>query len=177
VRRDAEILLFLSDALNLSISSTLAHRAAKQAEDTYREDPLERLWSAAEVVGIRISLYRQSLGDALWMARVDQPIVVWQADLGCWLLVRSCGFFRVHVSTPELRNETEIISRGTLLKRLRLKNLNEVVDLAVATPERYAEGIRGHGEQQTPALLPAYHAHHAADDHHHPHVTPIKRFL
>ncbi len=177
VRRDAEILVFLSDALTLNISSTLAQRAAKQAEDSHREDPLERLWSAAEVVGIQLHLYRQSLGDALWMARVDQPLVVWQADPGCWLLIRSCGFFRVHVSAPELKNETEIVSRGTLLKRLGLKNLNEVIDLAVASPERYAEGIRGHGKQQTPSLLPVYHAHHAANDHHHPHVTPIKRFL
>jgi putative ABC transport system ATP-binding protein len=177
ISRDAETLLRLADALGLRVNSTFAQRAAKQAADSYPEDALERLESAAEVVGIRLNVFRQSLGDALWMARNDQPLVIWQADPGCWLLVRRCGFFRVHLSTPDLGNESEVISRRDLIKRLGLANLNEVVDLAVAAPERHAEGIRGNDEQQAPALLPVYHVHDVADGPHHAHISPIKRFF
>jgi putative ABC transport system ATP-binding protein len=177
ISRDAETLLCLADALDLRVNSTFAQRAAKQAADSYPEDALERLASAAEVVGIRLNVFRQSLGDALWMARNDQPLVIWQADPGCWLLVRRCGFFRAHLSVPDLGNESEVISRRDLVKRLGLANLNEVVDLAVAAPERHAEGIRGNDEQQAPALLPVYHLHDVADDHHHAHISPIKRFF
>jgi putative ABC transport system ATP-binding protein len=178
VRRDVEILLDLGLALGISVNRTVAQRAAIQATAAGYDEGLERLCSAAEVVGIRLHLYRQALGDAIWMARVDQPLVIWQADPGCWVLIRTCGFFRVHVSVPEFPHETEVISRGDLVKRLGLKDLNEVIDLAVATPERHAEGVRGHVDQQTPALLPAYHLRDSEDDHHHDHHTsPIKRFI
>jgi putative ABC transport system ATP-binding protein len=180
VSRDAETLLGLADSLGLLVNSTFAQRASKQAADQSFEDPLERLESAAEVVGIRLNIYRQALGEALWMARDDQPLVIWQADPGCWVLINRCGFFRVHLTVPTLGHKSAVITRGELVKRLGLKNLNDSIDLAVASPERHAEGVRGHGEQQKPALLPVYHLRDGSGDHghgHDHHVSPIKRFL
>jgi putative ABC transport system ATP-binding protein len=178
VRQDVEVLMFLSDVMGLNVNSTLAQRAAIESSAAKYDDPLERLGSAAEIVGIGLHVYRQAIGDGLWMARRDQPLVIWQADPGRWVLVRTCGFFRVHLSLPELGHEPEVITRRDLIKRLGLKSLNETIDLAVAAPERPAEGMRGHGDQQAPALLPAYHLQQPeADAHHHGHIPPLKRFF
>lgn len=177
VRQDVQTLMVLGDAMDLSLNSALAQRAAIEAASARYDDPLERLSASAEIVGIRLHAYRQAVGDAIWMARRDQPLIIWQADPGRWILVRTCGFFRVHLSVPELNHAPEIITRRELLKWLGLKNLNEMIDLAVAAPERPAEGIRGHGEQQAPALLPAYHLQHSGNEHHHEHISPLKRFI
>jgi putative ABC transport system ATP-binding protein len=177
ISRDAETLRSLADVLGLRVNSTFAQRAAKQAADAFPDDVLERLEAAAGIVGIRLQVYRQALGDALWMARDDQPLVLWQANPGHWVIVRRCGFFRVHVTVPALGNHSQVVTRRVLVKRLGLKSLNETIDLAVASPERHAEGVRGHAEQQTPALLPEFHLHESHAEDTHAHMSPIRRFF
>jgi ABC-type bacteriocin/lantibiotic exporter with double-glycine peptidase domain len=163
--------------MGLMLDATLAQRALIRGAEIPDTEPLERLVASAEVVGIRLQVFRQSIGDALWMARDEQPLLLWRGEPGGWVLLRKHGFFRVRICTPGVKKETEVVSRRTLVKRLGLAALNEVVELAVATPERPAEGVRGHGEHQTPALLPTYHVHEQAAGRHHADVSPIKRFM
>ena len=177
IARDAATVLYLGETLGLTLDSTLAQRALIRSAEVPDTEPMERLVASAEVVGIRLQVFRQSLGDALWMARDEQPLLVWQGDPGGWVLLRKHGFFRVKICTPGLKTETEVISRRALVKRLGLSALSEVVELAVATPERPAEGVRGHGGHQTPALLPTYHVQEQSAGGHHAHVSPIRRFM
>lgn len=173
---DAEALLFLSQVLNSTHeASRIRHAVAQSRRET--AEPLEILTKAAEIVGIRIQLFRQSLADAIWMARDEQPIVIWQPNPGRWILLRRHSFFRVRITCPDHPLESENISRSELASRLGLKSITEVVDLGVVTAERPAEGLRGAETEQAAALLPSFHlqAHGGHDDHHH--ASPIRRFF
>lgn len=140
-------------------------------------EPLERLMRAGKMVGLRIQPFRLSLADAIWMAREEQPLIVWQADPGRWLLLRRHSFFRVRISVPDQPLESETISRSDLASRLGLSQVKEVVDLGVVSPERPAEAVRGRDEQMASELLPAYHVQQDVHAAHHEHVSPVRRFI
>lgn len=150
---------------------TLARRDARE--------PLEVLSRAAEVVGVRLQPFRMPLADAIWMSREDQPIVAWQSDPGRWLLLRRHSFFRIRISSADSPSEWETIGRSELAVRLGLKSINDVVDLGDVSPERPAEGLRGREQEQSSALLPAFHVQpQQTHGHgHHEHVSPIRRFF
>jgi ABC-type bacteriocin/lantibiotic exporter with double-glycine peptidase domain len=151
------------------------HAAAHSANEG--GEPLERLIRAASMVCISIQPFRLSLADAIWMAREEQPLIVWQADPGRWLLLRRHSFFRVRVSAPDQPKQSETISRRELASRLGLKNVKEVVDLGVVSPERPAEAMRGQQDDRVSALLPAYHVQQDVHADHHEHVSPVRRFI
>ena len=138
---------------------------------------MERLIRAAQMVGMRIQPFRLSLADAIWMAREEQPLVVWQADPGRWLLLRRHSFFRVRISSPGQPQESETISRRELASRLGLSQVKDVVDLGVASPERPADAVRGRDDQTANALLPAYHVQMDESGAHSAHVSPVRRFI
>lgn len=171
---DAETLLYLSQLLNSTHDANRVKHAVAQAWRTEGE-PLEHLKKAAEIVGLRIQTFRQSLADAIWTARDEQPLVLWLPEEKRWLILRRHSFFRVRVTNPERPLDSENISRSALAKRMILKSVSEVVDLGVVSLERPAEGLRGKGIDQEAALLPSFHLHKQGDDDH-GHVTPIRRF-
>jgi putative ABC transport system ATP-binding protein len=129
------------------------------------------------MVCLSIQPFRLSLADAIWMAREEQPLIVWQADPGRWLLLRRHSFFRVRISTPDRSGQSETISRRDLASRLGLKDVKEVVDVGVVSPERPAEAMRGREDESVSALLPAYHVQQDVHDDHHEHVSPVRRFI
>jgi len=183
---DAEALCLVAQAMTLSVDAGQVKRAAELARRDGAE-PLEALVRAAEIVGIRIQPLRLPLADAVWMAREDQPLMVWQRDPGRWLLLRQQSFFRMRISTPGDAEDWQPITRTALAARLGLKSIAEVVDLGQVSPERPAEGLRGKELEQTAAFLPAYHvqpgAHaqghgaHAQGHGAHAVVSPIRRFF
>lgn len=111
--QDAEVLCFLAHSLQVNVATSEAKHAALLAEKEGGE-PLERLMRAGSMVGLRIQPFRLSLSDAIWMAREEQPLIVWQADPGRWLLLRRHSFFRVRISAPDQPLESETISRSDL---------------------------------------------------------------
>ncbi len=174
---DAETLSFLAQTVNLRLDSAQVRHAADRARQQNAE-PLEAMIQAGQIVGLRLQPFRMSLADAIWMAREEQPILVWQADPGRWVVLRQHSFFHVRISKPEAPSESESISRQALARRLGLRKVSEIIDLAVVTPERPAEGLRGHEREQSASLLPAYHVQ--AELHsrlHHEHISPIRRFI
>jgi putative ABC transport system ATP-binding protein len=173
---DAEALRFLHQILHLSVPDAETKHAAVSSGKEGGE-PLERLTRAAERVGMRIQPFRLSLADAIWMAREEQPLIVWQANPGRWLLLRKHSFFRVRVSFPGPSQNTETMRRRELAARLGLTGVHEVVDLGVVAPERPADAVRGRDDQQASALLPSFHVQHDHGDAHHAHISPIKRFI
>jgi putative ABC transport system ATP-binding protein len=170
---DVETLGFLSQVINSSNdTSRIKHAVAQALRD--EGEPLERLIKAAEIVGIRIDPYREPLADAIWKARDEQPLIVWQPDSKRWLLLRKHSFFRVRITCPDHPLESEYVSRGALAKRLGLKNVSEVIDIGAVSPERPAEGLRGKEIEQESALLPTLHMEHEDG---HEHMEPMKRFF
>lgn len=174
---DAETLCFLAQVMNLRPDPGRVRHAAELARKGGRE-PLEVLIRASEVIGIRIQPLRMPLADAVWRVPEDQPMVVWQPDPGRWIVLRRHSFFRVRISCPETPLESETITRHALMRRLGLKQLSEVVDLGVVTPERPAEGLRGGERAEDAELLPAYHVRAESQAHgHHDHVPPLRRLI
>lgn len=174
---DAEAVCFLAQVLNLRVDATQVRHATDLVRKEDRE-PLDALIRSAEIVGIRIQPLRLPLADAVWRVPDDQPMVVWQADPGRWIVLRRHSFFRVRISCPEAPLESQTISRRALVSRLGLKSLSDVVDLGVVTPERPAEGLRGVESSHAEPLLPAYHVQAELKQRlHHDHVSPIRRFI
>lgn len=173
---DVETLGFLSQVLNSSNDTSRIKHAVAQAL-TDDGEPLERLIKAAEIVGIRIDPYREPLADAIWKARDEQPLIVWQPNAKRWLLLRKHSFFRVRITCPDHPLESEYVSRGVLAKKLGLKSVSDVLDIGAVTPERPAEGLRGKAIEQESALLPSFHIGQSASHGHTEHVTPLKRFF
>jgi ABC-type bacteriocin/lantibiotic exporter with double-glycine peptidase domain len=174
--QDAETLSFLALSLQVNVATAEVKHAATLSGNEGGE-PMERLIRAAQMVGMRIQPFRLSLADAIWMAREEQPLVVWQADPGRWLLLRRHSFFRVRISSPGQPQESETISRRELASRLGLSQVKDVVDLGVASPERPADAVRGRDDQTANALLPAYHVQMDESGAHSAHVSPVRRFI
>lgn len=173
---DVETLGFLSQVLNsTNDSSRIKHAVAQASRD--EGEPLERLIKAAEIVGIRIDPYREPLTDAIWKARDEQPLIVWQPEAQRWLLLRKHGFFRVRITCPDHPLESEYVGRKELARRLGLKSVSEVLDIGTVTAERPAEGLRGKAIDQESALLPTFHIDHEADGSHHADIPSMKRFF
>ncbi len=173
---DVETLGFLSQVLNsTNDSSRIKHAVAQASRD--EGEPLERLIKAAEIVGIRIDPYREPLADAIWKARDEQPLIVWQPEAQRWLLLRKHGFFRVRITCPDHPLESEYVGRKELARRLGLKSVSEVLDIGTVTAERPAEGLRGKAIDQESALLPTFHIDHEADGGHHADIPSMKRFF
>lgn len=173
---DVETLGFLSQVLNsTNDSSRIKHAVAQASRD--EGEPLERLIKAAEIVGIRIDPYREPLADAIWKARDEQPLIVWQPEAQRWLLLRKHGFFRVRITCPDHPLESEYVGRKELARRLGLKSVSEVLDIGTVTAERPAEGLRGKAIDQESALLPTFHIDHEADGSHHADISSMKRFF
>ncbi len=173
---DVETLGFLSQVLNsTNDSSRIKHAVAQASRD--EGEPLERLIKAAEIVGIRIDPYREPLADAIWKARDEQPLIVWQPEAQRWLLLRKHGFFRVRITCPDHPLESEYVGRKELARRLGLKSVSEVLDIGTVTAERPAEGLRGKAIDQESALLPTFHIDHEADGSHHADIPSMKRFF
>ncbi|MCX6853979.1 MAG: ABC transporter ATP-binding protein [Verrucomicrobia bacterium] len=173
---DVETLAFLSQVLNSSNDpSRIKHAVAQTHRD--EGEPLERLIKSAEIVGIRIDPYRESLADAIWKARDEQPLIVWLQETKRWLLLRRHSFFRVRITCPDHPLESEFVSRGALAKKLGLKSVSEVIDIGVVSAERPAEGLRGKTVDQESALLPSFHINSDSGHGHHEHMEPMKRFF
>jgi putative ABC transport system ATP-binding protein len=172
--REVAAIVCLGELMGLPVRMVEAQRAVSRSDQDL--EPFENLIQAAEVLGIRLQPFRQNVAEAIWMARDDQPFVVWLEAEKKWIFLRKHGFFRVRINEGLTSTKTNLISRKELVKRLGLKSLNEVIDFAVASPNRPSEGIRGHGEEQKPDLLAPHHVE-SADSHHHEHASPIKRFF
>ena len=173
---DVETLGFLSQVINSrSDSSRIKHAVAQASRDA--GEPLEKLIKAAEIVGIRIDPYREPLADAIWKARDEQPLVVWQPEAQRWLLLRKHGFFRVRITCPDHPLESEYIGRKELARRLGLTSVSEVLDIGSVIAERPAEGLRGKAIEQESALLPSFHIDHETGGGHHVEIPAMKRFF
>lgn len=173
---EVETLVCLSQVINSSSdSSRIKHAVAQASRDA--GEPLEKLIKAAEIVGIRIDPYREALADAIWKARDEQPLVVWQPAAHRWLLLRKHGFFRVRITCPDHPTESEYIDRKELARRLGLKSVSEVLDIGAVTAERPAEGLRGKAIEQESALLPSFHIDLETNQGHQADVPAMKRFF
>lgn len=172
--RELAAIVCLAELMGLPVRMVEAQRTVSRSDQDL--EPFENLVQAAEVLGIRLQPFRQNLAEAIWMARDDQPFVIWLEAEKKWIFLRKHGFFRVRINEGLTSTKTNLISRKELVKRLGLKSLNEVIDFAVAYPNRPCEGIRGHGEEQKPDLLAPHHVD-PTESHHHEHASPIKRFF
>ena len=173
---EVETLVCLSQVINSnSDSSRIKHAVAQASRDA--GEPLEKLIKAAEIVGIRIDPYREALADAIWKARDEQPLVVWQPEVHRWLLLRKHGFFRVRITCPDHPTESEYVDRKELASRLGLKSVSEVLDIGAVTAERPAEGLRGKAIEQESALLPSFHIDRETNQGHQADTPAMKRFF
>jgi ABC-type bacteriocin/lantibiotic exporter with double-glycine peptidase domain len=126
------------------------------------QEPLEQMCAAGAKLGLRVSVARASLADALWTASGLTPLVLFSDVERRWLVVRKAGPFRAVVSSVETQSEPETISRRVLARRLGLRSVRESVDFGVVQSSHFSPEAIGHPDD-----------HHGHDDA----PGPIARFL
>ncbi len=125
-------------------------------------EPLEQMCAAGGKLGLRISVARASLADAVWSADGLTPLVFYSEPERRWLVVRRAGPFRARVSTVETQSEPETLSRRVLARRLGLRSVHEPVDFGIVQSTHFVPDAAAHAGN-----------HHGHDDA----PGPIARFL
>ena len=163
----------LSQLAALTGVSVPAERA-KTALQHFAEDPdpLSRLVATAAEVGIAVAPVRHSLGELLWLARSDSPVLIWSQPQGRWITITAAGWFNLRIADGDHPTARITISRSELLQRLGLESLETVLEAGVVHPERPAQALAT--EHPNP-LAPHGDAGHHGDSHEHP--SPARRFL
>jgi len=144
------------------------------------DEPMGRLVEAAAAVGVRVTLVRLSVRDAVWQADVNQPLVAWCARSGDWLVLRRYGPLKARVSIPGQGDDAKTISRRELAARLGAASLDAEVEFGIVHPERPAEPLRGGRPDRIGDAAGGEDGHAQAHGHGHAHgpeVHPARRFM
>lgn len=116
----------------LEAASASARQGSVEDGDPARS--LESLASAARACGMRGTLVRMSVADAVWQARSSNPFVAVTRS-GDWVVFAGRGFFDARVSRADGEPGWETVGRGALARRLGLEDARESTDLLVMHPE------------------------------------------
>ena len=169
-----DALVFISRALQVPVEVERIREAVRCSE-LDKSEPLEALVKAAEALGIRIQPMRMRVRDAVWMAREDQPLLVWATEEKRWVVVRRHGFFRARIT--DLRRPLEAESVGYVgLERLLAVGDSALVDFGFVSPERASEEAGGKGSRGGDWLAP----HSEPGESHgggHAVMSPVVRLL
>jgi ABC-type bacteriocin/lantibiotic exporter with double-glycine peptidase domain len=171
----AQALVQLGRLAGVEVGLARARLAVKQATRETGGAPLEELQQAAEWVGLRATLVRLSVADAMSRARSDCPLIAWSPLESRWLIVQRMGLFRARVSDSLLPGAGLAVTRAELARRLGVPSAAESVDFAVVNSERPADLIAREPVSHPDAPLSGGGAEPAATAAHE-HPFPWRRF-
>lgn len=172
----------LSGQLGVPLAPTIASAAASRAlahariaGEPHGNPPdqghaLACLAAAAGECGLRGTLVRMSLADAVWQAQPCSPFVA-VTQAGEWVVFAGRGFFKARVTRANGQHGWETVSRAALAVRLGLKDPGATTDLLVVHPERPMSpmedhaGHRGHGHGHAHGHERGAPSHHEAPPH------------
>ncbi|SKA76017.1 ABC-type bacteriocin/lantibiotic exporter, contains an N-terminal double-glycine peptidase domain [Prosthecobacter debontii] len=137
-------------------------------------EPLALLARAAAEVHMQVSPARMPLAELLWHANHEAPVVLWSEPENRWFIITFTGWFSLRVADQEHLFQHSTLSRAELVRKLGLKTANDTVEGGIVHAERLAQGMSArklmgqsdHGK-----------GHGIGHDHHHPEISPAKRFL
>lgn len=158
---EAELLEFLGKSVGVPVSAEAARR--RLAETPASEEPLQRLSSAAQSLGLLLIPVRRKLDDLIWGARDSQPVVCREPATGRWLVLREHGFFKAKVVRPDESDQPVSVGRRDLARLLGLPGHDAEVEALHAAAELSARGLKG--DERAP------------DAHGHREVSPALRFF
>ena len=172
--RMSRVLERLAGLLGIPFRSLPALAAAEHgirgtggAQGERHDDPargLGDLATAAEACGMRGTLARMPLADAVWRATSSNPFVAVTAA-GDWVVLAGRSFFDARVSRSDGQPGWENVGRVALARRLGLSSARESTDFLVVHPAMPVAPLEGHHD-------PSHD-----DGHGHGHPEPHQRLF
>lgn len=162
--------------------------------DSVREgsegDPMAQLAKATEELGLKLTPVQLRLSEAVWQAQADTPVVVWSEPEQMFLIITQASALKVRLTSyNDTAGDADTISRSKLARRLGLKSVNALTEVALihsqmpfdqanTKTETQEEGPsrttkRSHGKSQANGSGDR----HASTGAHHTHTPPFRRFV
>lgn len=140
-------------------------------------DPLTLLIEASTSVGVRISRSRQSLEEAVWHARDQSPVVIWNQSDRRWFVVTNAGVSRFRVMSVGDTVERETLTLSKLCEALKLPRTSEMVEFGIAQANLpLGRIVLEHDDDPVGNRGHAGRGHDGNHGHGH-HLSPARRFL